>query len=392
MTPLLRPLTACLALAVAAVGHQATAQGPATRQGLRDLELVRQRPMPFESMLKIRAAASYVSPADEDVAAGREEDFSALGFVHYRDESFADRDARFDLYAGTDGAFLASRERIQPGQTATLELAARYFPWYREGFYNGDDFIPTGRYEGTDWSAYLGLGSEISEGYTLELGPFYRSYSFDRNDTTDQGYTIPDDFNAFGGRLHFEQSALQLDRRTGRPIGGFLVSLRGEYERNDSDKTFGTGLWSSKLPTAFWRGWGHLEWYFPTTFGTWELMIDGGVSADSDRIYNHNSERPVGFYWGDATLGPEIDWGGGFYTTPYAQLQYTRTNDEFGLSSDDNFWFGAGAKIELEFSPQFKIWAEYSYLNNPSRPSISFENDVYGEHQAFAGIELTFGG
>ena len=67
-------------------------------------------------------------------------------------------------------------------------------------------------------------------------------------------------------------------------------------------------------------------------------------------------------------------------------------DDEFGLSSDDNFWFGAGARIELEFSPQFKIWAEYSYLNNPSRPSISFENDVYGEHQAFAGIELTFGG
>ncbi|MBK8979401.1 MAG: hypothetical protein IPM29_26175 [Planctomycetes bacterium] len=358
--------------------------------GYRDLELARDRPQPASSFLRLRGAATYTLPQDADESVGRTDEFSGYGSVLYHDDAVGDRKSTIDAYAGTDGALLGVREHFDPGSSAILEVSARYFPYYREGFYDGDDFVATGRYEGFDWGAYLGLATQ-SEGYTFELGPFYRHYSFSRGDDTAPQYVIPDDYDAFGGRLHLEQSTLQLDRTYRRPVDGFLTAVRVEFEWNTSQGRFGTDIWKSELPDAFWRGFGHLEWYFPTGDGAVEFQLDGGVAAAEDRIWAFDAQKPTGHWFGDARLGYRFDLGG-FSFAPYGNLLFTHTIDEVGSDSTDDFWFGGGVKMDWMLDESLSLWGEYSYLNNANRPSISFQNDVWGEHQFFLGLELTFGG
>src|SRR5690606_7714271 len=127
----------------------------------------------------------------------------------------------------------------------------------------------------------------VDEGLALEAGPFYRRATFDRSDDTDPAYTLPDDFHAFGMRAFLEHDTLQLARDTGLPQQGFLFVVRGEYERNTSDREFGSPVFRTRLPSGFYRARAALEWYFPSgESSVWDLRIDGQWTDDEDRIHN----------------------------------------------------------------------------------------------------------
>lgn len=385
-------LAAPLVLLVAGTAS-AQAYRDFTAPSYRDFEVVRNRPWPYVSALTVRAGLAGVIAADENKSIGREDDFAPDGFVWYRTDQFTSNQSNLDAYVGRDGAIVSIvQEELTEGSSGRLEIGARYFPFYREGYYRGDDWVPTGQYDSMDYGAYLGFSTAVGEGATLEIGPFYRRYEFDRSDLTGPGYAIPEDFNAYGARLYFEQSTLQIDPQRSLPYSGFLATLRGEYERNDSNETFGTALWATRLPTAFWRGLLHLEWYFPTEGSSvWELRVDGEINDDKDRIHIYDAQKPIGEYWGDATVGYRLELARGLYLTPFGQLQYTKTADESGLGSGDDFWFGGGARFRFDLSDQITVLGDYSYLNNANRPSISYDQDVFGEHQFFVGAEVRFG-
>jgi hypothetical protein len=384
-----------VAFAVLLVSATAEAQGYRDLDGpsFRDFQIVRARPRPYARSLTIRGGLAGVIAADEDPARGQEDTLVADGFVWYQADKFTEYEARLDAYAGRDGAFVSLiQDQLTDSGGGRLELSTRYFPFYREGYYDGSDWQPTGRYEGRDYGAYLGFTSRLGEGVVTELGPFYRSYSFERNDTTDPGYTIPEDFDAYGLRFHFEQSTLTLDRRTGLPEGGFLASVHAEYELNNADGSFGTERWSSELPSTFWRGGLRLEWYFPTGGGdAWEFRLNGEINDEKDRIHNFDAQKPIGQYWGDARFGYRLGLGSSIYLTPFGHLQYTRTPDVSGSNASDDFWFGGGIRGRFDLGDVMSVLGEYSYLSNPNRPSVSWQDDLSGEHQFFIGAELRFG-
>lgn len=357
----------------------------------RDFELVRARPVPWEKGLVVRGGLAGNVPSKEDADLGLESINSFDGFAWYRDDHIGDRDAQVDLYAGRDGVIATIRDGRPEENGGRLELSSRFFPFWREGFYRGDDYIPTGRYEGRDYGAYLGLNAPLAEGISGEIGPFWRSYSFERNVDTSDSYTIPEDFNAFGGRAHVQHSTIEFHRRTGRVINGFLFGARVEYERNGANDPFGTALWTSTLPKAFWRGNGHLEWYFPTEGGNvWEWQVDGSMSDRSDRIHNYDASKPAGHLWVDSSLGYRLDFGE-LAITPFGRGQYTTTADESGAGDKTNLWFGGGLRMDWLLGDTITLLADYSYLNNPNRPSVAFDRDAAGEHQFFIGLEVRIG-
>ena len=98
-----------------------------------------------------------------------------------------------------------------------------------------------------------------------------------------------------GGRAFLEQTNLVLNRLTGRAQQGFLLTLVGEREQNDSDRQFGTvGVFETRLPSGFWRGRGHLEWYLPQSDSmTWEIAVDGSLTDKKDRVYNYDAQKPI---------------------------------------------------------------------------------------------------
>ena len=130
------------------------------------------------------------------------------------------------------------------------------------GFYRGDSFVPVGRYEGSDYEVYLGFGRETAENLFVEFGPLWRKNKFERNSDTAPNYRIPDDYSAYSGRFHLEQSTLQLDRRSGMPLGGYQLTVVIEREWNESDGQIGVDSgFQTELPSSVWRGDARLEWY-----------------------------------------------------------------------------------------------------------------------------------
>lgn len=382
------PVVVVLALAGSAV-----AQGYREYRSpsFRDFEIVRSRPTPWERGLVVRGGLAGNAPLEEDVALGLDTKTSFDGFAWYRDDHLGDRDAQVDLYAGRDGVIATIRDGRKEENGGRLELSSRFFPFYREGFYRGDDYIPTGRYEGRDYGAYLGLSAPLADGIQGEIGPFWRHYSFSRNVDTAATYTIPEDYDTFGGRVHVQHATLSFDRNNARAQDGFLFAVRAEYERNTANEEFGTALWTSTLPSAFWRATGHLEWYFPTEGGNvWELQVDAGMSDTADRVYNFDVSKPVGNLWVDGSVGFRLEFGD-LAITPAGRLQYTVTVDESGTGSDANLWYGGGLNVDWFLGDSFSLIANYSFLNNPSRPTIAFDQDLSGEHQFFLGLELRIG-
>ncbi len=360
-------------------------------QSFEDLTMVRNRPSLHSKIIKIRAGMRGDIADDEDKSLGREDEFGFDGSIYYRDDSFTEREALLDAYAGVDGAYVGLSE-FKPGEPGQrLAFSVRYGQFYREGFYRDDDFLPTGRYEGLNYDAYLGLGTQPTEGLTMEAGPFYRFYTFDDNSDTDPSYTIPDDFDGYGFRSYLEQNSLVLDRISGRPVDGFIATIKVEREWNDSDERFGTPIFTSNLPSAFWRGSGHIEWYVPqTTVGTWVIRADGQWSDDEDRIFNYEAQKPQGYIWVDGELGFRFDLAT-FTVTPFGLIEWVRALEEDGNGHTDETYFGGGLRGSYDLSEFISFYADYSYLENESRAPVSLSKDTFGSHQFFIGAEVRFG-
>jgi hypothetical protein len=376
-------LLACLAL-------------PCGAQSYRDLTLTRNRPSPYTNLLQLRAGLLGGLADDEDESIGYADKLGVDGSVYWRTDSLGEQRSNvLEVYGGRDGFYLGAKDNLLLGQgnQTRLELFGRLWPFYREGYYQDDDFIPTGRYEGKDYGAALSLGHEIDQGMRLEAGAFYKHYGFDGNDDTSVDFTIPDDFNAYGIRTSLEHSTLQLDRVTGWPEAGFLFTVMLEIERNDSNARFGTvGVYESSLPSVLWRGLGHVEWYFPQSdTGVIEIEADGSWSDDEDRVYNNDAQKPIGNLWIDGEVRYRFEFGDALALAPLAKGQWLRLLDQNGAGNDQHFFFGGGLNLRWDFGDALSLLADYSYLTNESREPISTSEDTFGEHRFFIGMEVRFG-
>ena len=157
-----------------------------------------------------------------------------------------------------------------------------------------------------DYESYMGFGREAQDGLYIEFGPYYRQHEFAPSSLTNPGFQVPGDFTAYGARAYLEQRAIQMDRRSGMPQQGFVLTLTGEREWNDSEGTFGlvaAGGEGAQLPASLWRARGRLEWYVPQSDAlTWEIFAYGGMQDPRDRIFNSEGQRPLGYEWADAQL------------------------------------------------------------------------------------------
>ena len=46
----------------------------------------------------------------------------------------------------------------------------------------------------------------------------------------------------------------------------------------------------------------------------------------------------------------------------------------------------------MHFSQSLSMHVIYSYLSNDSRPSVTINEDIHGQHMFFAGFVMRFGG
>jgi hypothetical protein len=382
--------------------------GGVSAQSFADLTEARNLLHPYASLLQLEGGAigTTASNLDDDGASvrppegngfrGLDDDISWDARAYFRDEAFGSRRGTLEAYAGRDGIFAGYTDgKLVGDDTMTrIELRARPWQFYRDGFYRDDELVPNGFYDGKDYQAYLGFGREAQQGLYVEFGPFYERLEFERSRLTgfNPSFVIPADYDAYGGRLYLEQSTVQLDRRRGLPREGFMVTLVGEREWNDSRGVFGTALNATELPSAVWRVRGRLEWYIPgSETATWEVFARGGWHDEKDRVQNFEAQRPLGNQWGEAQLRLRLHLGQSMTLTPFFEAQYSRVLEEDGLSSTKDFFFGGGVESYVHFGEVVSLHAWYSYVDNENRPSIRVDNDVHGEQMFYLGMVLRFG-
>jgi len=384
----MKPIFPCLVLAGLA------AAAPA--QSMVDLVDVRNVVRPYASVFEIEAGAIGTMTGESDAKVrGLDDDLSWDGHLYYRDEAVGSRRGTLEAYAGRDGLFGAFTDGKMVGDDTLTRFEFRGRPWqfYRDGFYNGSHFQANGLYEGSDYEGYIGFGREAQQGLYVELGPFYKRLDFKPGDLASPGlFAIPEDYAAYGGRLYLEQNTVQMDRRRGMPRDGFVLTLIGEREWNDSSGKIGTAIYETELPSAVWRLRGRLEWYVPSSDNaTWEIFATGGWHDETDRVQNAEGQRPLGYQWADAQLRLRLNLGASMTLSPFVHGQYSRVQDEDGTSSSNDFFFGGGAETYIHFSDSISMHAYYSYLDNESRPSIRIDRDVHGEHMFYLGFVVRFG-
>lgn len=329
---------------------------------------------------------------------GLENEISWDGRIYYRDDQVGGRRGTLEAYAGRDGIFGAFSDGKLVGDDTITRLEFRGRPWqfYRDGFYVGDTLRRNGFYEGSDYEGYLGVGREASDGIYMEFGPYYKRFSFrnpDRTSLLQSDFVLPEDFAAYGGRLYIEQRALQMDRRRGVPKAGYVLTLTGEREWNDSNTEFGRiGLYSTELPNAVWRARGRLEWYIPAGDGVaMEVFVHGGWQDEKDRLQNTEGQRPLGNQWGDGQVRLRWSLTESWDVIPFGELQYSRTLNEFGVDPKRKFFIGGGLETYLHFGESLSLHGSYSYMNNDNRPSVLIDRDVHAEHVFYLGMVLRIG-
>lgn len=368
------------------------AASTACAQSYDDLRLVRERPPQFASTLQFRIGSSMSfasSPPEGDIFDNR---IALDGHVYYHDDSFSTEAVELDLYAGREGAVVAFRKAGASGGVSRLEFDVRHSAFYRDGFYRDGEFITAGAYEGLNWGAYLGFGRTGNDGLNVEVGPYFRRYKFDRSDFTDSAFTIPADFEAYGIRTHAEQNTLQLDRETGRPRDGFVLSVRVDAERNSSNEEFGSASYRSSLPQNLWRAVGVLQWYVPQRdLGTWALEFNARWADKDDRIQTTDAYAPIGYIHVHGDLGVRWDFGKSLSVKPFGTAQWLRALAEDGAGRDSELFFGGGLDLRYDVGDALAFYADYSYLSNRSRAPVSAVEDALGEHQLFVGLELRIG-
>ena len=360
----------------------------------RTLTVTRNRPQPFSNVIQLEGSAAFGFAEERDGAPVSVEDEETIdGSLWYHSERFTRNTASIDVYAGRDGAILSVVDKEPPfGTGQRLELFGQYVPFYREGFYEGENFVPTGQFEGTNWGMYLGVGDSPQEGVYFEAGPYFRVFEFDRNERTLPTYTIPDNFFSYGGRLYLEQSTLQLDPESAKPNAGYLLSVMIEREENTSNRTFGVdAVFASSLPSSLWRARAHFESYLPTGIGVVELHATGRLTDEDDRVTNYDvQEAGVGQFFIDTEIRLRIELGP-FEITPLGKYRHQQVAREFGVGESLENQFGGGLYIAYKYGDLLEIFADYSYFEDANRVPISWEQDTLSEHQLFLGGRVRLG-
>ena len=147
-------------------------------QSYSDLTLVRNRKNEGQDVLQVRAGAGIGFPSGaEDESIGLQSVVAPHGSVYFRKRGFTADRAVLLAYAGFDGVYATVKDDPELGSQAQsrLELFGRFFPYYREGFFRDDEFVPTGRYEGNDYGAVLATSRQVDQEFRIELGVFYRT-------------------------------------------------------------------------------------------------------------------------------------------------------------------------------------------------------------------------
>ena len=373
---------------------------PVVAQSFQDMVDSRNAAQPYSSIFQVELGAIGVSSDSAGVDAeqrGLGDEISWDAKLYYRDEAFGSRRGTLEAYAGRDGIFAGFTDgKLIGDDTVTrLELRARPWMFYRDGFYVDDELRPNGFYEGSDYESYLGFGREASDGLYIEFGPYYRRHEFRASDRTNVAgniFTLPEDFDSYGGRLYLEQRAVQMDRRRGMPQQGFVLTLVGEREWIGASQPFGTALNTTSLPSAVWRARGRLEWYIPGSDSfTWEVFANGGVQDERDRVFNFEGQRPIGNEWGDAQVRLRWMIGDSVTITPFVHAQYSTVATEDGLGSTSDFFLGGGAETYWHLGQTFSVHGYYSFLDNENRPSIRIDEDLRGQHMFYLGVIMRFG-
>lgn len=369
--------------------------GSLAAQSYSDFVDQRKSTQPYAKLLQIEAGAIGVEPDDGDPAAGLDRGVSWDARLWYRNEAFGSRRGTLEGYAGRDGLYASLQDGKLVGDDTVTRLEFRGRPWvfYRDAFYRDDQLVANGLYEGSDYEAYAGFGKDQQNLY-VELGPYYRKLDFRRSDLTPgpSQFVLPDGFNAYGARLYVEQSTLQFDRRRGTIRDGYVLTLCGEREWNDSNGEFGSSAFATALPSAVWRVRGRVDWYIPATDSiTWEVFATGGWQDEKDRLWNTDGSRPLGNQWADVHVRLRLDLSNSWSVAPFVQGQFSRTLDEDGFSSSKNFFFGGGAETYLHLGESVSLHGYYSYLDNENRPSIRIDEDLHGQHMFYLGMVLRLG-
>jgi len=373
----------------------AVGAAPVLAQSYDELVERRNAPKPWSSVLQVEAGAIGTATWQNHSPIGKDDEISWDGNIWYLDDKVGSRRGGLEAYAGRDGLYgsYTDGQLVGDDTVTRVELRARPWMFYRDGFYRDGQFDDNGLYEGSDWEAYVGFGREAQDGLYIELGPFYRRLDFDRSGFTAPNFTIPEDYAAYGGRLYIEQSSVQIEKRSGMPRNGFVLTLIGEREWNDSSGEIGVdGGFETELPSAVWRARGRLEWYIPGSDEvTFEVFARAGWQDEKDRVENFQGQRPLGSLWADAQLRMRWQVARSITLTPFAHLQYSRVLEEDGGSSTKDFFFGGGAETYIHFSDWLSLHGWYSYLDNDSRPSISIDRDIHGEHMFYLGMVVRLG-
>ncbi|MFT4841049.1 MAG: hypothetical protein ACI8UD_003194 [Planctomycetota bacterium] len=386
-------MTRNLPLLAAVVACGATA----TAQSFQQLVDSRNSANPYSSVFQIEAGAIGVQAQGRDAnneLRGLEDTISWDGNVYYRDDEFGSRRGTLEAYAGRDGIFAGFQDGKLIGDDTVTRFEFRARPWmfYRDGYYEADELRQNGFFEGSEYEGYIGFGREAQDGLYIELGPYYRQHDFERSDLTFSNYTLPEAYAAYGLRMYLEQRAVQMDRRRGLPQQGFVLTLIGEREWNDSSAPFGQiGFTNTRLPNSAWRARGRLEWYIPASdAATWEVFVNGGMHDEKDRLQSIQGQRPLGNQWADGQLRLRFNIGQSMTLTPFANVQYSRTSKQDGGATKD-FFLGGGVETYVHFSESLSLHAWYSFVENENRPSVSIEEDLRGEHMWFVGMVLRLG-
>ena len=368
---------------------------PLLAQTFDDLVDRRNATRPYASVFQFEAGAIGTATSEVNGFQGSDDEFGWDATVYYLDDQVGSRRGELEAYAGRDGIFAsyADGKLIGDDTVTRFEFYGRPWMFYRDGFYRNGEFEANGLYEGSDWEGYLGFGRAAQDGLYIELGPFYRSLDFKRSELTDPNFTIPEGYSAYGARLYLEQNSVQMDRRRGMPRSGFVLSLVGEREWNDSRGEIGVNdVFETSLPDAAWRARGRLEWYIPGSDDvTWEIFARGGWQDEKDRVENFEGQKPLGNIWADAQLRLRWAIGQSITVTPFGHVQYSRVLKETGDSSSKDAFVGAGLESYIHLGDSLSVHGWYSFLDNDSRPSIRIDEDVHGEHMFYLGLVLRIG-
>lgn len=361
---------------------------------LRDLTLVRNRTWAVDEFLEIRAGGLYAFPDSEDQTTFAEKSTTLDGHVYFRGKNFLSGKGRTDAYIGRDGWYLG----VVEGDPKTAKNFWRFefygqnwMAYQREGFFDGDNFVPTGMFDKTKWDARVMAATSPTAGMKAEAGAFYGQRKFNRNEQTSPAYVIPENYNVYGLEIIVEENKIQVDQKTRLPFRGALFSAFLRTEWNDSKERFGLPGNQSTLPSQIIRGGLHAEILSPASqTATWMITGDAAMGPKDDRIWIYDPWKPEGRWFVDGKF--ELRWlmGDYFSLQPGFRLLYQRIADEFQTSEDDKIFWGGSVRFRWDPSENIAFVLDYSYLSSNERAPVKINEDSLTNHWVYAGFELRF--